>query len=198
MLASDDAVPLLINLVIMTVFGGICSALAAGRGRSAVGWFCIGFFAPCLGIILVLVLPDLRLQDAKERQLLDENRRLREIVRKDRMVSDDRHVLTERRLAAHDAALGVDTAEPVAELPPAEPAAPPLPGTAGLSGALTDLPWMYAAHGAPQGPVAFAVLRRLWHEQQIHDQTLVWTQGMPDWLPVQQVGRLRELLQLTA
>jgi len=195
---NDDAVPLLINLVIMVVFGAICSAVAAGRGRSAVGWFFIGFVAPCLGIILVLVLPDLRLQEAKERQLLDENRRLREIVRKDRMVADDRHAVTDRRLGVHDVALGVDTGERAAELPGAPPPAPPLPGSLGLPGSLTDLDWMYAANGQPQGPVAFAVLRRLWHQQQITAQTLVWTQGMADWLPVQEVQRLRDLLQLHA
>jgi hypothetical protein len=37
----------------------ICAVLAPGKRRSAVGWFCIGFLIPLIGVILILVLQPL-------------------------------------------------------------------------------------------------------------------------------------------
>ena len=39
------------------VFGAIVAVIAHSRGRSALGWFFIGLFTSCIGLILVLVLP---------------------------------------------------------------------------------------------------------------------------------------------
>ena len=77
-----------IQLISGALFGTICAILAHGRGRSAVGWFFLGFFFGCFALVLLLVLPDLRLQEEKERALRRENRLLREQLRKDRMVAD--------------------------------------------------------------------------------------------------------------
>ena len=64
---------LVLRLIIMAVFGGICAAIAQTRGRSAVGWFFIGFFASCIGVILVLVLPDLKAQEEREERMRRES-----------------------------------------------------------------------------------------------------------------------------
>src|SRR5262245_27480292 len=107
---------LLVNLIVAVTMGTVCALIANSRGRSAVGWFFIGMlpgvlciFGGFLGLILVLVLPDLKVQQERERRLADENRRLRERLRKDRIVADQRHAEISRRVVAHDVALGVDT-----------------------------------------------------------------------------------------
>src|SRR5687767_4831017 len=101
---------ILIQLLIGAAVGTACALIAHARGRSAVGWFFIGMFGPCfIGLILVLVLPDLKIEQERQRRLADENRRLREKLKKDRMVADERHAELNRRLQVHDVALGVDT-----------------------------------------------------------------------------------------
>ena len=100
---------LLINVIILSCFGAITAIIANNKGRSAVGWFFIGFFLGLFGLILVLVLPNLKQQSLRERRLRDENRRLRERVRKDRMVSDQRYRQVNRRIKAHDRVLEIDT-----------------------------------------------------------------------------------------
>lgn len=179
-----------IQLVIMVVFGAICAAIASGRGRSPVGWFLIGFIAPCLGLILVLVLPDMKIQQERERALATENRRLRERVKKDRMVSDARFEEAHRRLGAHDAALGLDTAGPAGALAGPEAAPPPLPPPPAAASPFAAALWHYAEDGTQKGPVDFATLRRLWRDRAIVEDTLVWTATMPEW---RSVGSLDEL-----
>ena len=98
-------------LLYKLLFGIICAFIANDRGRSAVGWFFIGFLLDCFGLILLLVLPNPRREEEKRRQLARENQRLKERLHKDRNVADRRHDTTQRRLRAHDQALGVDTAE---------------------------------------------------------------------------------------
>lgn len=107
-----------LQLIIMAVFGALCALLANNKGRSAVGWFILGFLFPLLGLILVLVLPDLKKQQVREARLRDENRRLRERMLKDRQVADQRYDQINRRVGAHDRVLGVDTggADPAPQL----------------------------------------------------------------------------------
>jgi uncharacterized RDD family membrane protein YckC len=53
-----------------------------------------------------------------------------------------------------------------------------------------DGEWFYASNGQQQGPVAGSVVRQWLAAGQLHPLTLVWTDGMPDWLPAQQVPAL--------
>ncbi|MDF1700626.1 MAG: hypothetical protein P1V36_05660, partial [Planctomycetota bacterium] len=55
-----------VQLLIMVVFAFIVGAIANGKGRNAFGWGCVGFIAPCIGLILVLVLPDLKVEARRE------------------------------------------------------------------------------------------------------------------------------------
>lgn len=128
------------QFLILAVFGAICAILAANKGRSAIGWFFIGFFFPLIGLIVILVISNLKEEEAKVRRLDQENRRLREQVRKERMVANRRHGDVQRRLAAHDRVLALDTAPPPEEEarleyddgedgapPPPRPPRPPRP-----------------------------------------------------------------------
>lgn len=48
--------------------------------------------------------------------------------------------------------------------------------------------WYYAISGQRQGPVSEDEFFRLIHAGTIHDQTLVWRQGMPDWKPYGEIA----------
>ena len=43
-------------LFIGSLFGMVCSGIAVGKQRSALGWFLIGFFFNVIGLIVVLVI----------------------------------------------------------------------------------------------------------------------------------------------
>ncbi|MCU0867926.1 MAG: DUF4339 domain-containing protein [Planctomycetes bacterium] len=174
MLAATE--PLLIQFVICAVFGGICAAIASGRGRNIAGWFCLGFFLQCFGIILILVLPDLKVEEQRRQRHALETRRLREQLAKERQVADERHHHVERRLGAHDQALGLDTSRPP-EL--ANQAAPPALPNAGI--------WFYARGQERLGPVAAETIRHLLQANVLSPRSLVWREGMADWQPLADV-----------
>ncbi|MBK8978516.1 MAG: DUF4339 domain-containing protein [Planctomycetes bacterium] len=180
-MASDGA-EVLGQLIVMGVFGGICAAIAQSRGRNPVGWFFIGAVLPCIGLVLVLALPDLTLQQAHEARHRRRTRRLEEQLELHRHASDRRHAEVERRLDAHDQALGMDTAEPEQLTAAAPP--PPLPGGA--------REWFYAIDGKQEGPVDEDRIRQLWDQRLIDLDTLVWTAGMSDWSPLRRATTLRE------
>jgi uncharacterized membrane protein len=175
--AVDESLGLLIQLVVMAVFGGICATIAIGRGRSGLGWFFIGFFAGCIGLILVLVLPDMKVEEARKRQQEMTNRRLREQLAKERQVSDQRHTHLERRLGAHDQALGLDTSERTELLPEQAAGAPPPPLPTGAQ-------WFYSRDKERLGPVSIETLRHLLQNRTIDGKTLVWREGLADWQPL--------------
>ncbi|MFQ5655433.1 MAG: DUF4339 domain-containing protein [Planctomycetota bacterium] len=186
------------------VFGAICAMIASSRGRSAVGWFFIGFFLQCIGLIILLVIPDLRAQEAQVQRLRDQNRRLRERVRKDRQVADQRHDQTARRLTAHDRALGVDTSPRLegAESIDGLIAPPPLPD--GEHGeelveagdhAADHGEWYYAVNTRQVGPLPLSRLEELWRQGRIGRSTLVWREEMSDWRRVSDLPDLERALR---
>jgi len=187
----------LIQFLVMAALGVVCALIANSRGRSAVAWFFIGALGPCfIGLILVLVLPDLKVEQERQRRLADENRRLRERLRKDRIVADQRHLEISRRVGAHDVALGVDTSVVApAALPGAAPgsrySAGPDPAVASdLSGSA----WYWAVGNSRQGPVDFEVLKGRWQAGEVTTETLVWRKGMPRWTALREVPGLEETL----
>jgi len=186
---------LLLQFVITTCFGVACALIAKQRGRSPVGWFFVGFFASCVGLILVLVLPDLKKQQAEFERLKAQNRMLKERLDKDRMVADQRHGEIAGRLRAHDRVLGLDTAQ-AADAPEqlsegAPPPAPtPTPGE-DPSGRM----WFYAVDSQEQGPLAAGDLRPLWESGRVGPDTLVWAKGMQQWTRISEVPGLSEVLR---
>lgn len=183
MLAQSEAFPILFAIFFYVVWGVACAAIANSRGRNAAGWFFIGLFTQCLGLILVLVLPDLKVQQAERLRHEQENRRLREALAKERQVADQRHGHIERRLTVHDQAIGVDTSAPPALADAA--AAPALPANA--SGAR----WYYARGKERMGPVSEETVRHLLQAGAIRGDTLVWREGMTDWTKAAAVDEFR-------
>jgi hypothetical protein len=181
---------LFIVVLVRAAFGTACALIAQSRGRSPIGWFFVGFFVACIGLILVLVLPDLKVQQERERHLADENRRLRERLRKDRMVADERHAEIARRVGAHDVALGVDTSQPAAQALPGHDAPPPASDPAGVRSSQ----WYWAQGLDRRGPVEFRALQALWRDGRVTAQTLVWCTGMPKWIAVREVASLEDAL----
>ena len=178
--------------LLLILFGGVIVAVIAHhRGRNVYGWFFLGVFFFCLAFILILVLPDLREQNQREQRLLDENRRLKEQVRKDRMIADQRDLQVRRRLDAHDNALSMDTSNAVSNVQPRELAAEqprPEPLDPGAC------QWWYFEEEMRHGPRSLTQLRTLWQQGVIHRSTRVWTMGMPDWATIEVLPHLLEAL----
>ncbi len=170
-------------LVVYAVFGIVCAVVAPSRGRSAVAWFFIGVATQCLGIVLIFVLPNLKEEQEKQRRRDEETRRLREQLKKERQVADQRHDSVHGRLGAHDRALGMDTAPAAALLPGSQQPPPALPQAA--SG--TEPQWHFALGSQQLGPVAQSRLQQMWIDREIGDDTLVWREGMASWVPITDV-----------
>ncbi|HUR26540.1 MAG TPA: DUF4339 domain-containing protein [Planctomycetota bacterium] len=181
-----------LQIVVYLCFGVACSLIAKQRGRSPVGWFFVGLFASCVGLILVLVLPDLKKQQAEVDRLRAQNRLLKERLDKDRMVADQRHGEVEGRLRAHDRVIGIDTApvEARAELLEQVPPPPPSESEGG-----DGRQWFYAVDSREQGPIGVGELRPLWNSGEVGPDTLVWSKGMQQWARIQEVPGLSEVLR---
>jgi hypothetical protein len=181
---------MVIQLIIMAIFGTICAVIAQSRGRSAVGWFFIGLLLSCMGLIVLLVIPDLKVQEEERQRMALENRRLREQIRKDRMVADQRHDESERRLTAHDRVLNLDTSTAQSEIGP-----PPI--RAALTGSDAGqfaVSWYFADGGKPVGPISIDDLKNMWKEARLQPDSLVWQEGMREWVAVSAVHGLQEAL----
>lgn len=185
--------PSLLQLAIMATMGVICAVIAQSRGRSALAWSFSGFFFTCIGLVLLLVLPDLRVLEKEKERLLAENRRLREEVRLNREVSDRRHEAVSSRLRAHDRALGVDTGES-AQLPLTnELVEPPRVRTPDHE----SKQWYFVDESGTQGRVTFGVLRTLWKSGALPAQNSIRSADMTEWSTIEHVPGLREALDGT-
>ena len=65
----------------MLIFGVACSLIANSKGRSAVGWFFIGFFIQWIGLIIILVLSNEADRTRAISSQRADTRRLREQLR---------------------------------------------------------------------------------------------------------------------
>ncbi len=168
---------LVIQLVFWLLFGGITAAIANSRGRNPLGWFFIGLIGGCFGIVLVLVLPDLNVEKAKEAESEREKRRLREQLQQERMKNQAFRGHATNRLDQHDEALGLDTR---AQVPHPE-LAPPVPPPA-LDQGLPAMNWFVAEAGqAAEGPLTLVELRQRVLEGRLSPQSLVWHADHGDW-----------------
>lgn len=181
------------HALVAIAFGAITALLAKDRGRNALAWFLIGLFLTCIALIVLLVLPNLRDERAKQQSLEVENQRLRERLRKDRMVADQRYEEARRRLSAHDRALGLDTRldDPALAQELQSSARPVLAAGADWRG----VEWFYALDAEPLGPVDFDELRRLWRSGAIGAWTPVWSEAIVDWKSLAEVPELEGALR---
>ena len=180
-----------LNLLLILFGGVVVTIIAQHRGRDVYGWFFLGVFFFCLAFILILVLPDLKEQNKREQRLLDENRRLKEQVRKDRMIADQRDLQVRRRLDAHDNALSMDTSSLVSGVQPRELAAEQ-PRPESLNPWACQ--WWYFDEEMRHGPRSFTQLQTLWQQGEIGRPTRVWTASMPDWATIEVLPHLLEAL----
>ena len=111
-----DGGELLVQLLIMAIFGGISAAIASSKGRNTVGWFFIGFFFGCIGLIIILCLSNLLEDQARWDAQAVEQRRLREQLRQEQLKNETFRQHTAARLDVHDRTLGIDTR--AASVPP--------------------------------------------------------------------------------
>ena len=172
--------------------GGAVAAIAHGKGRSPVGWFFVGFFFGVIGLIVVLVSSNLNQEKYLRARQDEENRRLREQLRQERVKHETLREYTMRRLDAHDDVLGVDTrslqALPTentpAYLPAAEVATPqgvspePAPAPPPRSNA-----WYFEQNGETRGPISPETVQSMLAGGQISGTTLLWADHLPDWRP---------------
>lgn len=175
----DPAAVLLLQLVIWAVAGLLVGYLASQRGRHPVGWFFIGVAAPCIGLILVLVLPDLKKAKEEDQKTRRENRRLREQLGQERMKNQAFRGHVTQRLDTHDEQLGIDTRStaPSAELPPAPPSS--------VEG-VPEAGWYQVQPGEEaEGPFVLAEMREMIRSGRIGAKTLVWHEQLEEWTPLE-------------
>jgi hypothetical protein len=171
-----------IQLLVGVIFGTVTAVLANNKGRSALGWFFIGFFLGCIGLIILLVVADLNEEKNKEARNEREQRRLREQLKQERIKSETFQDHVKGRLDTHDKALGVDTRQPSQ-----------LSGGQQPSGYLAQPPplWYYEEKGEQLGPISQADLIEMIKSGQLDCDTLVWQDRMQDWTAADQVRELQ-------
>ncbi len=182
-----------VQLLIMAIFGLICAAVANTRGRSPVGWFFIGFFFGCLPLIILFVIPDLKVEAAKEERRGRQFSRLQERQTRDRASVDRKLDAQNRRISAHDQALGVDTIE--AESADSTMGKPPTRRL--VSDVPVESEWYYAVDDETEeeaGPVPFAAVVEAFQIGLLDGNSVVWHEQMEDWTAISKVpGLLKKL-----
>jgi hypothetical protein len=172
-------------LIYGVICGPICAAIAHNKGRSVWGWFFIGFFFSVVGVVLSLISSNIEHQEYQWKRQDDENRRLREQLRQERLRADSMREYTMRRLDMHDQVLGLDTRTmPMLESQPQVAGFLP-PGEGGNAEAVKPKSneWYFALHGETRGPVPPETIQSMMKEGQITGTTLLWADHLPDWRP---------------
>ncbi len=178
-------------LVFGLIMGGAVAAIAHGKGRSPVGWFFVGFFFGVIGLIVVLVSSNLNQEKYARARQDDENRRLREQLRQERLKHETLREYTMKRLDVHDQILGVDTKSvqalpsdtPAGYLPTAELATPASPSPTPAPEPPRSNAWYFEQNGETRGPVPPEVIQSMLAENQLSGTSLLWSDHLPDWRP---------------
>lgn len=184
-----------IGCLIWLVFGVISALIAANKGRSAVGWFCLGLLIPLPAIIIISCLSNLKEEAARFDTINSSNRRLKEQLKQERMKNEQFRREAGRRLNYHDKQLGVDTRGLGGpdELPP-----PLLESASDAEPAETEDPdrmWQYAKGQKTLGPVRESELGKAIRLKHLDATVLVWTVGMSEWKPAGEVDALRRYFE---
>jgi hypothetical protein len=178
-------------LIFGLIMGGAVAAIAHGKGRSPVGWFFIGFLLGVIGLVIVLVVSNVNQEKYLRARQDEENRRLREQLRQERVKHETLREYTMKRLDVHDQVLGVDTktlgALPNESAPAALSYAEPGTPQAAHAEPVVQKPksnaWFFEQNGETRGPVSGEVIQKLLAEGQITGHTLLWADHLADWRP---------------
>lgn len=57
--------------------------------------------------------------------------------------------------------------------------------------------YYYDRNRERQGPIRFEKLKDLWKESELHEDSFVWSEGMPGWQKIEDLHSLYSFLQLT-
>ena len=186
----EDIGVLFCSLFAMAVFATITGVVAYNKGRNVLGWTLLGLLS-WVPLVIVACLPNLKEQQAREAHIAEENRRLREQLRQERIKSEAFRQHAAARLDAHDQHLGIDTRTASTALGGGATAAGEL-GSGGMynlaGGGNPDAPWYYGRQGKTMGPVQAAEIADLIRLQVITRDTLLWSENMADWRPAGEVG----------
>jgi hypothetical protein len=196
------------------ICGLITSWIANSKGRTAIGWFFIGFFFGLIGLIICLCMSNLNEEQKYRAQQTEENRRLREKIRQEQLKLESLRMHTASRLDAHDNVLGMDTRATAPQTigygssgapdayaptlppsaPPPPPPLPPPPQTTVAVGSDPDNPvWYVALQGQQYGPVSKRMLSSMIGTGQFTRDTFVWQESMPNWTEAANVHELESL-----
>lgn len=158
----------------------VVATIAHSRGRNPVGWFLLGIFFSLIALLLVVLLPNLREEAEREDLHRGEQERLKEEFKAERGRVRTRLAEAEARLDRHDRLAGVDTRpEPLLSGAAAQAPGgvmPPLPASSAPR-------WYFEFEGQPRGPEALSSLRLRLARGEIGPGTLVWREGLEDWMP---------------
>ena len=105
----DPGAELFAQLLGTAVMGGITSAIAVHKGRSAVGWFFVGFLTGCIGLIIICCMPHATENVARLNHMETEHRRLQEQLKHEQLRNESFQSHTRTRIDAHDSALSMGT-----------------------------------------------------------------------------------------
>lgn len=180
-------------LVLLIILGAICAAIAASKGRNAVGWFFVGFAAGLIGLILILCMSNLKTEEQQRTQMQSEQHRLREQLRQERMKTETFRRYALDRLDTHDQLLGTDTRTRAA-LPGQETPQQALPNTEIFTAPQVDANaavWYYHLNGQTVGPVTQNQIRGLLQARTIDGMTLLWSEDLGQWTAAAQVEPFR-------
>lgn len=178
-------------LIVLPIVGIICALMARSKGRNPIGWFFIGFFFGLIGLILVLVVSNLKDKEEKDKQMEMQQRRLQEQLRQERLKNEQFRKHAQTRLDVHDEKLDIDT-----RLIGNDTNITPLQitdqNTAPLS--IDDkmkTGWFYHDRGKNVGPVTFSDIQDKICLKQIYPDTYVWHNTFNDWTFASNVAQLK-------
>jgi len=183
-------------LVIALIFGIICAVIASYKGRSAVAWFFIGFFIGIIGLILVLVVSNLKEAEQKQAHVEMEQRRLHEQLRQERLKTEQLRKYTQVRLDAHDRKLEIDTRHvgPLLQEASKQPILDERQGSFAeaipIEANIKRGGWYYQKRNSAVGPLSLETVKLLIQDGRIKSSTCVWHESLDEWTPARKVGEL--------
>jgi hypothetical protein len=171
----------LFQLIVWLAMGAACAAIANAKGRNAVGWFFIGVFLSLIGLIIILVLPNVREQDRLKNLQDAHNQRLQEQLRQERLKHQAFQSHASARLDNHDTELGINTRQLTSPLIGQSSSAGMLPPGAPMQHP-ADSQWYYALDGNSIGPFSVSRMADLIGSGVVQNNTMVYESGRSDWV----------------
>jgi hypothetical protein len=161
--------------------------MASTKGRSPVGWFLLGVFFNVFALVLLVLLPDLEVEQRRAERLSHREQRLREEFKNHRQRTQVELAEAHARLDVHDRLAAVDTRLAPLTTPAPERLSnspiPPLPATA-------QARWYYEYQGQARGPEADSALKLRFLRGELAPATLVWRDGLANWVRAETQGEL--------